>query len=87
MALACTIIDSVFDRHGKEFTITSAIDGKHSRASKHYSGAAIDARTRHLLTSEADKITIDIKASLGADFDVVLETDHLHIEYDPKTSY
>ncbi len=28
----------------------------------------------------------DIGEALGADFDVILEVDHLHIEYQPKSA-
>ncbi len=87
MVMACMIINSVFESRNKNFVITSCTDGKHSIGSKHYSGYAIDCRTRHLLTSEADHITIDIKKALGDDFDVVLESNHIHIEFHPKEAY
>lgn len=87
MGMGVQIIASIFAAHNKNAVITSVADGKHSRGSKHYSGNAVDWRTRHLLTSERDKITLDCKASLGDDFDVVLESDHLHVEYDPKDPY
>lgn len=87
MAMGNQIVASIFAAHGKNCVITSGADGKHSRASKHYSGNALDYRTRHLLASERDKIAIDCKASLGDDFDVVLESNHLHVEYDPKDPY
>ena len=67
---------------GKPMTLTSGIEGRHSRGSKHYCGHAIDLRTRHL--DDPIAVTNQIKAALGADYDVVLESDHLHIEYDPK---
>lgn len=87
MALGCQIVASVYASYGMNCVITSVSDGKHSRASKHYSGNAVDWRTNFLETSEKDKIAIDCKVSLGDDFDVVLESDHLHVEYDPKEPY
>lgn len=87
MLLGVIVANSIFEKHGKEFTLTSVVDSKHSRGSKHYSGNAIDARTRHLSTVEADRLTIAINTALGADFDVVLESTHLHLEYHPKDPY
>lgn len=67
--------------------ITSAIDGRHSRSSKHYTGCAVDLRTRHLFPGQAEQIVTELKEALGDDYDVVLEKDHIHLEYDPKEPY
>ena len=65
--------------------ITSGIDGVHREGSKHYSLHAIDVRTNNFPTAKSKLIFQDlVKTRLGADYDVVLEPDHLHIEYDPK---
>ena len=85
--LGLLIAASVYWSHGKTVTVTSGIEGSHSRGSKHYAGMAFDLRTSHLLTSEREAIEKDLKASLGADFDVVFEGNHFHIEYDPKEPY
>lgn len=68
-----------------EFVVTSVIEGRHSRKSKHYTGCAFDIRTRNL----ADPLTAKdaLAAMLGADFDVILEKDHIHVEWDPKEAY
>lgn len=69
----------------KEVVITSGIDGVHKEGSKHYSLNAIDVRLNNFPTAKSKLIFQDqIKARLGAGYDVVLEPDHLHIEYDPK---
>jgi hypothetical protein len=60
------------------------VDGKHMTGSLHYAGAAIDSRTRGIPLAEVQKLIARIKACLGDDFDVVLEIDHLHLEYLPK---
>lgn len=83
--LAIQIVHSVFVANKKNCVITSCVEGQHSRGSKHYSGNAIDVRTRHLLPTEREAIEADCRESLGAEYDVVFETTHLHIEYDPKT--
>lgn len=87
MGLGVQIVASVFAGQGKQAVITCGIDGKHSRGSKHYSGDATDWRTRHLTTSEKDRIALECKDCLGDDFDVVLESTHLHVEYHPKDPY
>ena len=70
----------------KTLTITSGVDGKHSRASKHYSGQAIDIRTAAagITRKRAGEIAVMLRQDLGAEYDVVAETTHIHIEYDPK---
>ena len=68
------------------FVITSANDGKHSTASLHYSGNAFDLRIWAFKENPAALRAFASRcaAALGRDFDVVLESDHLHVEYDPK---
>ncbi len=65
-----------------EITITSANDGKHMTNSLHYKNNAVDLRTRDM--KNAKVCGWEIKQYLGKDFDVILEKDHLHIEYQPK---
>lgn len=69
---------------GYASVITSALDGKHSTNSLHYTGFALDYRTRHLLDGVPRVLQRRISDCLGSEFDVVLESDHIHIEYDPK---
>ena len=85
MALAYTILYGIFQRHvSLPCVITSASDGVHGPNSLHYNGLALDIRTRHVLESMLPVIVRDAKNELGEQFDVVLETDHLHVEFDPK---
>lgn len=69
---------------GEELTITSIIDGLHSRTSLHYSGNAFDCRIRDLTKVTPEKLTEKIKSSLTTEFDIILEKDHIHIEWQPK---
>lgn len=62
--------------------ITSTTSGKHMPGSRHYSGNAVDIRTRGW--AEPQAVAEAIAVVLGDDFDVILEADHLHIEHDPK---
>lgn len=82
---AWTISDEVSQKHtGKQITITSILDGKHKVNSKHYSGNAFDVRSFTYSKAEIMILLNEFKKALGKDYDVLFETDHFHIEYDPK---
>ncbi len=84
MLVGLQVVHSIFDKHGKTCVVTSANDSAHSRGSLHYQGWALDFRTRHLSDqSEKDRLAASVKKALGGDFDVVLESTHLHVEWDP----
>ena len=87
MAIAFVIINAVFDEHGIPCVITSGTDGTHGNNSLHYRGRALDIRlpSRYCQDDKVDNsVLFDIKQALGPDFDCVLETDHVHVELDPK---
>jgi hypothetical protein len=69
---------------GHDLMVTACVDGKHMTGSLHYAGAAIDLRTRDVAPADVQKLITQIKTCLGDDFDVLLEVDHLHIEFQPK---
>jgi hypothetical protein len=75
---------SIYADEGYDMIITSGTDGSHSRGSEHYKGDAFDLRTRHLGAGEAEKIRDMLASALGSEFDVVLESTHIHVEFDPK---
>lgn len=86
----------VFDQFNQQLVITSANDStEHKQGSLHYKGAAVDIRTRDLLGGYTGQYAQDIVRSLreelGDDYDVILEGDHIHLEYDPdhrsRTTY
>ncbi len=84
------IAQRVYEEHGVELRVTSICDGKHKRASAHYTGRAADLGTlstanwkQYGSELKAD-ITAGLKDDLGQEFDVILESDHIHVEYDPK---
>ena len=66
------------------FLLLSGNDGVHMKNSKHYKNEAIDIRTKDM--SEQNKVLtkVWIKKWLGMNYDVVLESDHIHIEYHTK---
>jgi len=68
--------------------ITSANDGTHKAESLHYSGQALDFRTHGLREKGIDPASLVavIAATLGPDFDVLLEdpstiNEHIHVEW------
>jgi len=79
---ALNVIDEVYREHGQEAVITSTYEGNHSPGSLHYARQAVDVRLpgRHVL----GVLVEELKARLGRDYDVVVEPDHIHVEYDPK---
>lgn len=72
--------------------VTSGNDGKHMAGSLHYKDLAIDLRTGHawekpLMTqAEAQALRDELDRRLGVGYDVVLEKDHVHCEWDPVTT-
>ena len=87
LAIGLQIMDSVHrELFGKEITVTSICDGKHSIGSLHYRGEAADLRTKDLEPQSRSQLAQALQQALGADWDVVLEKDHIHVEYDPEPS-
>ncbi len=84
LTLALIVVDGVYRRHGTECVVTSLNDSKHSKTSLHYSGAAADIRTRTLPAHLRQTVRDEISTRLTTDYDVILESDHIHIEYQPR---
>ena len=81
------------ESHGVDCILTAGVDGKHGRGSLHYVGFAIDLRIRNLLpgwqltpelVEAAELVNIKLQNRLGFEYDVVLESNHFHIEFQPK---
>lgn len=71
---------------GVDVVITSGRGGKHSRASLHGSGNAIDVRSRDITPEEIPAVLLRLRQTLGTRFDVVFEEYHFHIEHQPKNA-
>lgn len=76
---------------GYSVTLTSGTEGAPGRLeySRHYKGMALDFRLKHLSEMHKLELVANVKAALGAQFDVVhknpkTEREHLHVEFDPK---
>lgn len=66
-----------------DMLITSGNDGEHMKNSKHYSNEALDFRSKHLTKAELIILIKIVRRRLGKNYQIVVESDHLHIEYDP----
>ncbi len=84
--LAMVVAEGIWrDADFGDCTITSISDGQHSRKSKHWLGNAFDVRTRELPEAASiDGVAYLLRQALPEDYDVVVESDHIHVEYDPK---
>ena len=83
MFQAALIAEEVYKKLGAECVITAGTDGKHMNGSLHYEGRALDLRTRNIAGREL-QAKVALQQRLGKNFDVVIEADHIHLEYDPK---
>ena len=81
---AIVIAAEIYTKYGIELVITSGKDGKHKDDSLHYRGNAFDCRTYTLSGEDLPKVANTLKAKLGINYDVVIEKDHIHVEYDKK---
>ncbi len=84
IVLALIICDYVYSKHGQELVATSINDSKHSETSLHYSGCAVDLRTHYFKKDEVKMVASDIRERLTIDYDVIVEKDHIHLEYQPR---
>lgn len=62
--------------------VTSGSEGQHMAGSLHYVGKAVDLRTRDLSSLQVVQLIASLRAWLGEDFDVIDESNHIHVEYD-----
>ena len=83
---ACGVAAVLYrERFGKELVVTSVKDGQHMTGSLHYVGRAADLRTHDIGTNDQATFKQMLINELNPHgFDVVLESDHIHIEFDPK---
>jgi len=85
--LAYIIVGDVYHEAKVEAdcTLTECTGEKHGKASLHYVGLAIDVRIWSFQTpEELEHIRYTIQKRLGSQYDVVLESTHFHIEFQPK---
>ena len=83
---ACGVFEALYFNHGYDLTVTSLVDGIHPDLKNiHGRGFAADLRTDGVPIAVIAPIVQEARSLLyGLGFDVVLEHDHIHVEYDPK---
>lgn len=86
LLLAIIVAEEVYRLARRSLVITSVKDGKHMKGSLHYSGSALDLRIYPEGRVPPGQMAKEIQNRLGKDFDVILEPDHIHIEYQPKAT-
>lgn len=70
----------IWGHQGKyNLRITSGTEGSHSVGSLHPYGLALDIE----LPPQPGLAISELKKALGCGYDVILEGDHVHVEYDP----
>lgn len=79
--LAIIIAASIYEQSENSMTITSLTDGRHREGSLHYTGDAVDLR---LPKQNTAGLVAALRDALGLHYDVILESDHIHIEHDPR---
>lgn len=87
--LAIMIAQSVYADHGFDCVITSLRDPAPGRKpnslhTRDLICRAVDFRITHLPNEMVANICTSIALRLPDGYDVVQETDHLHVEWDPK---
>ena len=86
MMMATLVVQQVYvelDGRPCRLVVTGAVEG-HKHPSKHVYGGGLDFRTRELRDFAQREFARICRDRLGDGFDVVLEKDHLHVEYDYK---
>ena len=79
--LAIRLASKLFELRGLDFVVTWTTGGTHMKGSLHPKRRAVDSL---LPTKEEQGIVDELSEILGPDYDVVNESDHLHMEWDPK---
>lgn len=84
MLVALIVIEREYERLGVRCVITAGNDGEHELNSEHYSGRALDFRTRDISPPQQSELVATVRNALGRDFGVILEADHVHVHYRPQ---
>lgn len=90
MARALPLIEAAHTDAGvRGAVVTSGTDGIHRNDSLHYLGLAVDLRTRDLSAVQVQALAAALRKRLNGTstanrpYQVVVETTHIHLEYQP----
>jgi len=84
ISVAIMVVDSIYGTFSRELVITSMCEDTHSERSAHYRGDAFDCRTYYFNDDQKEQLVTNVERALGTDFIVILEEDHLHVQFSPK---
>ncbi len=73
----------IWKEAGQELVVTAGLDGDHSQWSFHYYGRAVDLRSRYFSAEEVWEVVNKLHDAIGSDYDIIVHTTHIHVEYDP----
>jgi hypothetical protein len=78
------IEDAVGAYTSKPAILTSGTDRTHGWGSLHYVGQGLDFRWDGYSMTTAHLVASQLRSCLGKHYDVVVEDDHIHVEFQPK---
>jgi len=88
MALAADVVAAAYALLGYNAVITSGSDGDHKgqpvagdTVDPHYAGKALDFRTSNVAPADLSHLVVLVKDALGEGFVVLLENDHIHVQW------
>lgn len=85
MNQADIVVANAAERLGAAGMVINVIcDGKHSPASLHYVGLAKDYDVTGWSAAQIKAWADEVRENISAEYDVVAEPTHLHVEYQPK---
>ncbi len=82
--MAINVAEALYTLHNTELVINKVTDRPHSPGSLHYIGQAVDLRISDLSRGEVGAIATELRIALGRQFNVVVKSDHIHVEFQPK---
>ena len=84
LLLGLWIVNEVYNEFGVDCVITCGMEGVHSTTSLHYSGNAVDIRRYDGV--DMGELVRECRSRLMIHYDIVLEKDHVHLEFQPRYS-
>lgn len=84
LLLGIIMMNEILSQYNVPLVVTCGREGKHSATSLHYSGCAVDIRSRELSREQQLGVKAIFDGRGFNDFDLVIESNHFHLEYQPK---